>query len=112
MEAEVAAEVAEPAAVVIALSRSPRSLAIVVAVVALLAALVSDNAAAVALEAALVSELDALLALVEAADALLAAAEAEILKAMAEECNGPVTGLTEIVTGNYGRIVTNMKTEV
>jgi hypothetical protein len=42
----------------------------------------------------------------------LAAAEAEILKAMAEECNGPVTGLTEIVTGNYGRIVTNMKTEV
>ena len=30
---------------------------------------------------------------------------------MAEECSGPVTGLDEIVTGNYGRVVTNMKTE-
>ena len=42
----------------------------------------------------------------------LAAGEAEILKAMAEECSGPVTGLTEIVTGNYGSVVTDMKTEV
>jgi hypothetical protein len=30
---------------------------------------------------------------------------------MAEECSGPVTGLDEIVTGNYGRVVTTMKTE-
>jgi hypothetical protein len=30
---------------------------------------------------------------------------------MAEECSGPVTGLDEIVTGNYGRVITKMKTE-
>jgi hypothetical protein len=30
---------------------------------------------------------------------------------MADECSGPVTGLEEIETGNYGRVKSNMRTE-
>jgi hypothetical protein len=41
----------------------------------------------------------------------LAAGEAEILKAMEQEFCGPVWGTQKIVTGNYGRVVSDMRTE-
>jgi hypothetical protein len=41
----------------------------------------------------------------------LAAGEAEILKAMEQEFCGPVWGEQTIVTGNYGRVVSDMRTE-
>jgi hypothetical protein len=41
----------------------------------------------------------------------LAAGEAEILKAMEQEFCGPVWGKQKIVTGNYGRVESDMHTE-